>query len=186
MLHKFVDGRIHCPQNHTRRKVKRGGIKLEIWRYTRAQFMCGKTSGDGHGPSELWETLQSSLNQPNWLVGTEREIPERPGFATAVANRSGANPGDLVLLRKEGDSWVGIGGYIDTILTISPDYRRKGLSTELILRACEGRQLPAERLVTIEGYAALAKAHGVGVRRAIAQGLLVPDVVRAEYDAEEG
>lgn len=141
--------------------------------------MCGKTQGDGYGPEYLWGTLRGSLGEPEWIAGTEQPIPEHDGFATAVANRPGANPGDIVLLRKEGAGWIAVGGYVDTILTISSDYCGQGLSTELVLRACEGRPLPTERNVTIQGYGALAKAHRVGVERAILQGLPAPDALQA-------
>ena len=84
--------------------------------------MCGKTQGDGYGPEYLWGTLRGSLGEPEWICRKNGATDFGARWlATAVANRPGANPGDIVLLRKEGARWIAVGGYVDTILTISSD-----------------------------------------------------------------
>lgn len=151
------------------------------WQLTLLEFMGGKTEGQG-SQMNPFEVLMASTNPPGWILGTESFLPDRDDFATAIANRAGATPADQVLLTRTLDSWKLIGGYIDSILAIDDTFQGLGLSTELILRACEHRPVPTERLMTVPGYKALAKAHRVAVERAVAAGLDVPTRVRADYN----
>ncbi len=151
-----------------------------VWKLTLLEFMGGRTEGQGHQRIFLGSLL-ASLSTPCWIPGSEVILPDRPAFATALANRHGGTAANQVVLMWSADQWHPVGAYIDPVVVIEDAYRGQGLSTELILRCSEHRQAPKNRDVTVAGYAALAKAHRVSVKRAVANDLDVPDHVRAEY-----
>jgi hypothetical protein len=154
-----------------------------VWQHTLSEFMAGQGQGDGYAKKNPVDDLLTQLTPPGWVEGTEIPLSEAPEFATAVANRTGAEPAHQVLLHKEGDHWQPIGAYIDNVMGILDSFRGRDpkLSVDLILRCAEHRPLPEMRELTIPGYKALLRAHFAAVERALNEGLDVPANVREDY-----
>jgi hypothetical protein len=154
-----------------------------VWQHTLSEFMAGQTQGDGYAKSNPVDDLLAALSPPGWIEGTESPLNEDPEFATAVANRAGEEPGNQVLLHREGDQWQPVGAYIDGVVAILDGYRGRDpkLSIDLILRCAQHRALPETRELTVPGYKALLRAHFAAVERALNEGLDVPENVREDY-----
>ncbi|MGO9132673.1 MAG: hypothetical protein ACLP8A_01305 [Methylovirgula sp.] len=154
-----------------------------VWQLTLNEFMAGQGQGEGYAKQNPADELIASLAAPGWVAGTEVPLEDDPEFATAVANLPGASPANQVLLHKEGDSYRPVGAYIDAKLAIKDEFRGRDpkLSTDLILRAAEHREVPTERELTIPGHKALMRAHFAAVERAMIAELPVPQNVLDDY-----
>ena len=158
---------------------------MHIWQLTLDEFLAGLETGVSQPPMAFEAAMSSLPQEAPWIDKTEMPLWTNPGFATAFANRGGQSSAkDQVLLQLDPNGkWVPVGCYVDTVLALIPDVRRKGLSTELILRCVGRRDLPDNRQLSEAGLAALKKAHRVAVAKAVECKLPVPKVVLDDYGA---
>lgn len=154
-----------------------------VWQLTLNEFMAGQGQGEGYAKENPADAVIASLAPPGWVAGTEVPVEDAPDFTTAVAALPEPSPAHQVLLHKEGDSYQVVGVYIEAKLAIKDAFRGHDpkLSTDLILRCAEHRDVPTERELTIPGHKALMRAHFAAVERAMIAELPVPQNVLDDY-----
>jgi len=178
-----MDGHL-APDLHGSRQLRQlGADPMIVWQLSLLEFMAGQGQGEGYAKQNPADELIAALEPPGWVAGTEVPLEEEPEFATAVAATANPSPANQVLLHKEGDGYRPIGAYIDAKLAIKDEFRGHDpkLSTDLILRCAEHREVPTERELTIPGFKALTRAHFAAVERAMVAGLDVPQKVLDDY-----
>jgi hypothetical protein len=150
---------------------------MDVWKLTLREFLAGDVTGP---TNESVEGILSAMPDPKWTPGAEMRLIDYPNYATAPAT-GGRGNADLLLLEETRDGWIPVGCYVFEALIITPRARRKGLSTELILRCSQHREVPNSRKLSQAGHAALSKAHRIAVERAVKAGLPVPETVRKAH-----
>jgi hypothetical protein len=155
-----------------------------IYQVTRDDFMATANQSRPIPGQEL-HILLAAVATPIWHPGSEVPLDGHAGFASAMAmGLGGAPPAGLknqILLDIDSDPPVVAGAYIGEAIAIDPAYRRRGLSTPLILRCVYHRDVPTHRTVSTAGKAALERAHEAAVRQPVADGCTVPAAVRQTY-----
>jgi hypothetical protein len=155
-----------------------------VWQLTLIEFMAGIGQGEGYAKENPASNLLASLIAPGWVEGTEVPLEEAKDYATAIAKLPDEHPKNQVLLHKTDAGWEPVGAYIDASLAILDSHRGHDpkLSTDLILRCAEHREVPEIREdITIPGYKALARAHFTAMERALNAELDVPQKVLDDY-----
>jgi hypothetical protein len=154
---------------------------------TLAEFMAAHDQQVVDGFHDLHNLFQT-LEPPGWFDESVVPITGNPRYATAEARpyknaalsqRPFAN--QILLTIDKGRYSLPVGLYLDEVIVIDPSHRRKGLSTELILRCCAHRDVPRRRTLTRAGKAALVQAHTTAVHNADAAGCYIPTAIRSEY-----
>jgi hypothetical protein len=154
---------------------------MNLCDYTLIEFMCGLPSGGGHAANP-WEAFKEGMEEGGWKLGTEMPVDGKSDFAIAEAD---ADDGDVILLIRVNGSWEPIGCYIGEVVTIDEQYLGNGLSTPLILRAVEKRQLPSQRKLSEPGYNALRRAWMSAVEKCIDGGASLRPEVVASFEEEK-
>jgi hypothetical protein len=149
-----------------------------VWKTPLSEFL-NAADEDNRAPPTLVDEL---LEYQKWDQGLI--IPmTHPTFATARATGGIGGWGDQILLEQdEAGKWAAAGFFIDDDLVFGSRARKKGLSTELILRCFFYRKGWTKRIVYSDaGRAAMKKAHRVAVSRAAQAKLPIPENVLTDY-----
>ena len=144
---------------------------MKIWEYTFAELVGGATPR----PDTYIPFLEQAHDPRSVVI-----LTDRPRFATAMVKGS-SSMADQVLLARYGDGWRCIGHWIHDTITISPEFARAGLATELFLRVVEHRSLPITANFTQSGHDLLKRVHWQAVAAALKCAMDVPDKVLNEY-----
>jgi GNAT superfamily N-acetyltransferase len=123
-----------------------------------------------------WESADTAL-EPCWSEGGY-SVRRLPDFEP---------PNTFILFAPDGEA---CGWYSDAMCWVDEAHRGRGLSTQLILAAAnflKGRPIrpdPGPIGFSEAGYAAFRVAHRSSVASALAEGLKVPERVRAEFEGQ--
>ena len=121
---------------------------MDISRISLSEFLC-----DGNAQERSSSEQFSDLREVISKLSRTDTIDLQCGFSTEVIE---GQPGNVVLV-NEGEI---VGLYFGDALSVSPlgNFRGRGLSVPLVLRAVISRSLPTIHIYTVAGRAALCKA----------------------------